>query len=64
MRAGHKPMLRELGLYLVGIEDCEVDYVEEQIFGRFPRLLGNTVVVGHHIARVNKTHVAVITFSS
>jgi hypothetical protein len=48
------------------IEDCGVDYVEEHFFffGPFPSLRENTVVVGHHIAPVNKTHVAVVTFNA
>jgi hypothetical protein len=29
-----------------------------------PSLLRNTVIVGHHIAHVNKTHVAVVTFNA
>jgi hypothetical protein len=50
--------------YYKSTEDCEVQYVEEQFFCPFPRLRGNTVVAGHHIAPVNKTYVAVVTFNA
>jgi hypothetical protein len=31
-------------------------------FCPFPSCPGNTVATGHHIAHVNETHVAVVTF--